>query len=458
MKLLIPALVFSGAAVQGCAQQVPFHVNKIITPGLSQFIDNLREEWDIPGLNIIGAWGIKDENGAKTTADTSFILASCSKAFLSAAMGILMDDFAQGKNVTALPPKVKVFDWNTKVADLLPGQWQLADEWATKKANISLSLSHVIGVTRHDYSPSRTDALIDVLLNLKTSAPRSSYASNSHMAICPFDQRVLWDALRSIYVTDDTTDLITAAGGVISDAVDMTQWMKMLLNKGVNPDTNTTVVPKSAFEAVTTPHPIFFLTGNPRRQTLSSSGMEWDGVARLTRATTPQVACSPQVTAELSLPIEAYAGTYEDAGYGTITLCALSSTSSECRHVLNAFTAIHNITTSENRRTLYAEYGSVWSSYMRFRHVGGDNFQMMLMELFPHGYGKDTTPFEVNYEGINEAAVTFELDEDGSRVLAFGFMGTEEEQEGRTRLLRNTGVEYSISAAAQVVLTRIELE
>lgn len=189
-----------------------------------------------------------------------------------------------------------------------------------------------------------------------------------------------------------------------------------------------------------------------------SLGSAWGAPSheQVTRPTSSQVAHTSQETAEPSLPIEAYAGTYENAGYGTITLCAPSSTSPDCRRVLNTFATVNNLTASENRNTLYAEYGSMWSSYMRFRHVGGDDFQMMLMDLFPHGYGKDTTPFEVNSEGSGEAVTKFELDKEGARVLAFGFMGTQEEEEGRKRLLRNTGVEYSISAAAVVTLTRVE--
>lgn len=61
-------------------------------------------------------------------AQTTFYLASCSKAFLSAAMGILMDDFAHGRNVTALPSGVDVFDWDTKIKDLLGEEWVLMDE------------------------------------------------------------------------------------------------------------------------------------------------------------------------------------------------------------------------------------------------------------------------------------------------------------------------------------------
>ena len=41
---------------------------------------------------------------------TLFCLASCSKAFLATSVGLLIDDYANGKNVTPLPSDVKRFD------------------------------------------------------------------------------------------------------------------------------------------------------------------------------------------------------------------------------------------------------------------------------------------------------------------------------------------------------------
>ncbi len=80
---------------------------------------------------------------------TLFDIGSCSKAFLAASMGILMDDFAQGKNVTPLPPGLGSFTWKTKVQELFPEQdseWQLSDHWASEKANIFDIFSHVSGL------------------------------------------------------------------------------------------------------------------------------------------------------------------------------------------------------------------------------------------------------------------------------------------------------------------------
>lgn len=61
-------------------------------------------------------------------------------------MGILMDDFAYGRNTTALPDGVLHFDWDTKVKDLLKDEWELMDEWAGEKVAVKDILSHVSGV------------------------------------------------------------------------------------------------------------------------------------------------------------------------------------------------------------------------------------------------------------------------------------------------------------------------
>ena len=59
-----------------------------------------------------------------------------------------MDDFTQGRNVTPLPAGLTTFDWETKLVDLLPDEWALEDEWASKKANVRDTLTHVTGMPR----------------------------------------------------------------------------------------------------------------------------------------------------------------------------------------------------------------------------------------------------------------------------------------------------------------------
>lgn len=60
-----------------------------------------------------------------------------------------MDDFAHGRNVTPLPTGLTRFDWDTKVADILPEEWALQDAWTSEKANMRDILSHVSGMPRY---------------------------------------------------------------------------------------------------------------------------------------------------------------------------------------------------------------------------------------------------------------------------------------------------------------------
>ena len=57
-------------------------------------------------------------------------------------MGILIDDFASGKNVTPLPDGVEL-GWYTKIKDLLPDEWELQDTIASENANLLDLFSHM---------------------------------------------------------------------------------------------------------------------------------------------------------------------------------------------------------------------------------------------------------------------------------------------------------------------------
>ncbi|PSR72067.1 hypothetical protein PHLCEN_2v12048 [Hermanssonia centrifuga] len=168
----------------GPAQHVNTKSHQTITPELSSYLQGLLDRSDVPGLSVgvvrlsgkrevekeYGAWGNMTEDGNKVTHDTLFNIGSCSKAFLSAAVGILIDDFAQGKNVTVLPPKLRTFTWDTKIKHLLP-EWNLVDEWATEKANVKDILSHVSGLPRHDASYAPGDTVSDMIHKMQHLRP-----------------------------------------------------------------------------------------------------------------------------------------------------------------------------------------------------------------------------------------------------------------------------------------------
>jgi hypothetical protein len=111
------------------------------------------------------------------------------------------------------------------------------------------------------------------------------------------------------------------------------------------------------------------------------------------------------VVQNLGVPIEDLAGTYTDAAYGPITLCARSSSSAHCRTVLEAFAA----TSKLEDDTLYAVWPRFRSGHLRVRPSAG------LFEptnLFPVGYGRNTTAFEMLTTA--EASVEFDVGDDGA--------------------------------------------
>lgn len=63
---------------------------------------------------------------------------------------MLIDDFASGKNTTALPPGLNELNWETKVKDIVTAEynWRLMDEWTYEKVNIRDIFSHVSGIVR----------------------------------------------------------------------------------------------------------------------------------------------------------------------------------------------------------------------------------------------------------------------------------------------------------------------
>lgn len=77
----------------------------------------------------------------------------------------------------------------------------------------------------------------------------------------------------------------------------------------------------------------------------------------------------PEVTHVGDVPLEVYAGQYHNPGFGTFTLCAPSSNSSECASVLRDFAAYDQPT--RYLPTLYAAWPRVFASHFRIEHFLG---------------------------------------------------------------------------------------
>ncbi|MEE9429578.1 MAG: serine hydrolase domain-containing protein [Melioribacteraceae bacterium] len=113
---------------------------------LDKYIEAAIEKFNLPGLSIgivkdsviifNKGYGVKDvRKSAKVNVDTKFGIASLSKAFTSASIGMLVDE---GK-----------LNWNDRVIDHLP-EFKLYDSYITREARIVDLLSHRIGLATFD--------------------------------------------------------------------------------------------------------------------------------------------------------------------------------------------------------------------------------------------------------------------------------------------------------------------
>ncbi|KAI0075191.1 beta-lactamase/transpeptidase-like protein [Panus rudis PR-1116 ss-1] len=500
-------------------------------PDLSDYVTEILSKGSIPGLALgvvypngtveHGAWGVKTEDGVNTTTD----------AFLASSIGILMDDFANGRNATALPVGIRHFDWYTTITDLLPDDWKLLDEWAHSKANIRDVLSHVSGLPRHDYTYKPGDSALDVVQRMRHLKPafelrqRWSYnnqASQHYMYILVahliakysgisypefvkariFDPLNMtsstfspsdaartakltqsWTRFRRLipfWFSDEIAEMKAGPGGVISNVVDLTNWLQMLLNEGLVPGTNETIIPRNVFDEMTTAHAVVSGRAPSPESSLAGYGLGWSvssykgheivshsggipgfstmisflpsdglGIVVLTNAdekypyilelarhiidntlglSSSAAVASPanppasQVTPIFSSTaqnidsLETFTGTYTDAGYGNLTLCAASSQSSHCQAVLDSFSPFEP---DDKSSRLYAAFSSVWSSHIRLIHGHGDTWNITFTYLFPHGYGKDTSPFETFETGSSQGMVQF-VTKGKSEMVGFG--------------------------------------
>jgi CubicO group peptidase (beta-lactamase class C family) len=109
---------------------------------IDSFIENAMKEWNMPGFSVaivkddsvqfVKGYGVR-EAGKDEPVDenTLFVIASCSKAFTTAALSILADN---GK-----------LDWDDQVTKYLP-DFQMYDPWVTKEFTIRDLVTHRSGL------------------------------------------------------------------------------------------------------------------------------------------------------------------------------------------------------------------------------------------------------------------------------------------------------------------------
>src|SRR5690554_5259336 len=139
LKAIILAFIFVGSlALQNLNAQTPLPLDFELK------IQQGMKDWEIPGLAVAivkdgkivyeKGFGVKKlgEN-EPVSSKTLFGIASVSKNFTAAALGMLVDE---GK-----------LTWDTKIVDVIPW-FALSDPWVTREVTVRDALTHRVGVGR----------------------------------------------------------------------------------------------------------------------------------------------------------------------------------------------------------------------------------------------------------------------------------------------------------------------
>ncbi len=248
-------------------------INKTLDE-IRNYIDTSLAMWNTPGISVAivmndsvlmaEGFGYRNlEDSLPVTSKTLFAIGSCTKAFTTAAMGILVDE---GK-----------LDWEAKVTEYLPA-FQLHEDYATDHMNLIDLVTHRSGLPRHDalwYGSSLTrEELFKRLKYLEFSEEfRTEFQYNNLMFMTAgllvghvagttwedFVKKRILDRLGminsnfsvnisqqaddyalpyiekkdSITLTDfRNIDAMGPAGSINSNAEDMARWLKLQLNGG----------------------------------------------------------------------------------------------------------------------------------------------------------------------------------------------------------------------------------
>ena len=265
LALLITGLVVAAPLASQQAERLK---------GLDQYVEQSMQQWGIPGValavvkgdSIVHARGFgvrRLGDPAPVDIRTMFAIGSSSKAFTSAALAILVDEGKVG--------------WDTRVVSVLPG-FQLADRVATEQTTIRDLLSHRTGLPGENlvfWGTSVTrEQIIDRLRFLPMqSSPRSRYQYQNLMYVVagqliPALTGASWDdfvanrILQPLGMSRTTPQVSSLgrfdnvatphapengtmrpiawlnldnagpAGSIVSDVIDMAQWIRLQLGRG----------------------------------------------------------------------------------------------------------------------------------------------------------------------------------------------------------------------------------
>lgn len=273
---LVTALLLVPSALAGDAQARPGPTTATsgVFDGFDKYVESLLERWEVPGLAVcvikdgeviyMNGFGRRDlETGLAVTPETLFAIGSVSKPFTALSVGMLVDE---GK-----------LNWDTPLVEYLP-DFRLYDEYATFHATPRDLLAHRTGLPGHYMMIAATrfnrEEIYRRLRYLQPTAElRAAYQYNNLMYMTSgylvgqiagrtweeFIAERIFKPLgmkRSTFrgpgvanldnlanphekkhgklaaIPFATRDVAAPAGGIISSAEEMAEWLKLYLNHG----------------------------------------------------------------------------------------------------------------------------------------------------------------------------------------------------------------------------------
>ena len=310
-----------GQTVSGQSRLQPLSTREI-----DRLTERVMKEFNVPGIAVavvkddkvihMKGYGLRSiATGQRTDENTLFAIASNTKAFTAAALGILIDD---GK-----------LSWDTKVTEIIP-EFRLYNSYVTEDFNIRDLLSHRSGMREGagdlmgwpDSADFTTEEIIHNLRYLKQTSPfRTKYDYDNLLYIVAgevvarisgqsweefVESRIMKPlgmsgSAASFKRITDRTNIIDAhvpvdgklqvvpkqeakkhnsVGGIYSNVNDMARWVMMQLNGGEYIDVCGT--PGKIFSGRThremwTPHTVKPVSrGGPYRTNFAFYGLGWN--------------------------------------------------------------------------------------------------------------------------------------------------------------------------------------
>lgn len=287
--------------------------------GLDRYIEEARQAWGIPGLaiavvkddSVIFARGYGERvvgSGEPVDEHTLFAIASTSKAFTAATLGLLVDE--------------GVLRWDDPVRRHLPG-FELADPYVTRHVTIRDLLTHRVGVARKDNlwiaGPFDRQELVrrvrfldqvrgfregygynnlmyivagevaaaaagmswDDLVETRIFAPLGMTRTTSRDSVVAARDNVSGSHIRSggraVAVDRRNYDALGPAGSIYSSAWEMAQWLRLHLNKGVY--NGQRILQESTIAQMHSPQVVMPIPASARRlfptRNFSAYGLGW---------------------------------------------------------------------------------------------------------------------------------------------------------------------------------------